>query len=265
MDYRQINVDCLLNKITKKDTLFDGYYTIDPYRNCEFGCIYCDSSFDKTIYIKKNAKEILEKEIKKSKKGTIIVGSVNDPYQKIEKKYKITRKLLKKIKENDFSCHILTKSDLVLRDIDIISKIKKCRVTISIISLIEPIWQTFEKNVTSPKIRLETIKKLRKNSINSGLAIIPILPYINDKEIKLIIESAKKYDVNYILYKHLELKGDQKKFFLNFIENNFSGLKEKYAKLYENSYFPNRSYISKIDKMFARYYKKNDIRREKDF
>lgn len=265
MDYRQINIDRLLNKITKKDTLFDGDYTIDPYRNCEFGCVYCDSSFDKTVYIKKNAKEIFEKELKKSKKGTIIIGSVNDPYQIIEKKYKITRELLKTIKQNDFSCHILTKSDLVLKDMDVISKIKKCRVTISIISLKEPIWETFEKNVISPKIRLETIKKLKKNSINSGLAIIPVLPYINDKEIKEIIKSAKKYNVNYILYKHLELKGDQKRFFLDFIKKKYPDLYEKYVKLYENSYFPNNSYISKIDEIFNRYYKKNDFRRENDF
>ena len=135
MQYKQIKVDSILNRITSKDNLFLGDYTIDPYQNCEFGCSYCDSSFDKTIYIKTNASEILNEELKNNKNGRIIVGSVHDPYQNIEKELKITRELLEIIKENGFSCHILTKSDLILRDLDIISNIKDCLVTISIISL----------------------------------------------------------------------------------------------------------------------------------
>ena len=130
MNYKQIKVDSLINKIIKKDTLFGGKYTIDPYQNCEYGCKYCDSSFDETIYIKSNAVELLKSEITQIEKGIIIVGSVHDPYQKAEEYYKITRRLLKIIQNNNFSCHILTKSNLVLRDIDILSKISKCKVHI---------------------------------------------------------------------------------------------------------------------------------------
>ena len=111
MLYKQIKVDFLLNKITNKDKLFAGNYTIDPYQNCEFGCLYCDSSFDKTIFIKTNAAEILKKELETAKKGTIIVGSVHDPYQRAEEELEITRDLLKTIKKHEFSWHLLTKSD----------------------------------------------------------------------------------------------------------------------------------------------------------
>jgi DNA repair photolyase len=247
MDYKEIKVEYLLNKITKKDNLFNGDYTVDPYRNCEFGCMYCDSSFDKAIYIKKNAVEIFEKELKKSKNGTIIVGSVNDPYQKIEEKYKITREILEIIKKYDYSCHILTKSDLVLRDADILKKIKNCRVTISIISLKKSICQIFEKNVISPDIRLNTIKNLKEKNIKSGLAILPILPYITDEEIKIIIKKAKKYYVDYLVYKHLELKGDQKGLFFKIIKEFYPELLEKYTILYKDSFSPNKVYISKIE------------------
>ena len=81
----------MLNKITTKDMLFGGNYTLDPYQNCEFSCKYCDSSYDEKIYIKTNAIELLEKELKKIKKGTIIIGSVHDPYQKAEKKSRILK------------------------------------------------------------------------------------------------------------------------------------------------------------------------------
>ena len=81
MDYKLINCDSLLKKITRKDNLFNGKYCIDPYQNCEFGCLYCDSSYDKTIFVKENADDILNNELKKVKKGLIIIGSVHDPYQ----------------------------------------------------------------------------------------------------------------------------------------------------------------------------------------
>src|SRR4030042_5238597 len=114
MEYKNIQCSTLLNKITKKDKLFKGEYTLDPYQNCEFGCIYCDSTYDKTIYIKTNAIQQLEKEIKTIQKDTIIIGSVSDAYQKVEEKHKTTRNLLEIIKQNNFPCHILTKSNLVL-------------------------------------------------------------------------------------------------------------------------------------------------------
>jgi len=247
MWYKQIRVDFLLNKITNKDSLFAGDYTIDPYQNCEFGCLYCDSSFDKTIYIKTNSAEILKKELEKTKKGTIIFGSVNDPYQKAEEKFKITRDLLKIIERHGFSCHILTKSDLVSRDIDILSKIEDCIITISTISLKDSITKIFEKNVPSAKIRLQTIKKLTNEGIKTGLAVIPVLPYIVEEELEDIVKSARNYEARYLLHKHLELKGDQKTFFISILKESYPNLVEKYEKLYENIYKPDKKYILKIN------------------
>ncbi|KYK20824.1 hypothetical protein AYK21_05530 [Thermoplasmatales archaeon SG8-52-2] len=248
MEYKQINVDTLIKTITKKDTLFGGNYTIDPYQNCEYGCNYCDSSLEKKIYIKTNALEIFNKEIKQIKKGKIIVGSVHDPYQIAEKNFKITRNLLKLIHKNNFTCHILTKSNLVLRDLDILSKINKCFVTISLTSLNKKITNIFEKKVPFSEIRLDTIKKLSKSGITAGLAIIPILPYITDKEIEDILKLAKENNTSYILYKHLELKGDQRTLYFNILKKHFPGLLDKYKKLYHNSFHPDNDYIFRIKK-----------------
>jgi DNA repair photolyase len=248
MEYKQINIDTLIKTITKKDTLFGGNYTIDPYQNCEYGCNYCDSSLEKKIYIKTNALEIFNNEIKQIKKGKIIIGSVHDPYQIAEKNYKITRNILKLIQKNNFTCHILTKSNLVLRDLDILSKMNKCFVTISLTSLNKNITNIFEKKVPFSEIRLDTIKKLSKSGITAGLAIIPILPYITDMEIEKILKHAKENFTSYVLYKHLELKGDQKILFFNILKKHYPLLIDKYTKLYQDSYHPNDDYILKIKK-----------------
>jgi DNA repair photolyase len=248
MHYKEIKSDSLLKKITTKDKLFNGNYSIDPYQNCEFGCLYCDSSIDKTIFVKTNSADLLKKELKKITKGVIIVGSVNDPYQNAEKNFKITRSLLEIIKQKNFSCHILTKSDLILRDIKILTEINNCTVTISIISLKNSIFKIFEKNTPSTEKRLNVMKKLSDKGIKTGLAILPILPYLVEQEFENIIKSAKKQKAQYILYKPLELKGDQKTLFMDLLKNYRIDLIDKYKKLYKNSYLPDKKYIFQINK-----------------
>jgi DNA repair photolyase len=248
MQYKEIKVNSLLKKITTKDILFNGNYIIDPYQNCEFGCSYCDSSIDNMIYVKINAIDIFKKEIEKIPKSIIIIGSVNDSYQNAEKEFKITRNLLKIIKQKNFSCHILTKSNLVLRDIDILSKIKNCNITVSIISTKSKISKIFEKNVDSTKNRLQTVKKLTDEGIKTGLAIMPVLPYIVEDEFKNIIKSAKKYNAQYIINKPLELKGDQRALFFGILKNYKNDLVDKYENLYKNSYLPDDKYIFLINK-----------------
>ncbi len=263
MNYKEIQCSFLLNKITNKDRLFNGDYTIDPYQNCGFGCRYCDSTYDETIYIKTNAAQIIKKELEAAKKGTIIVGSVVDSYQKAEESYNITRNLLEIIKQYDFSCHILTKSKLVLRDIDLLSKMSDCKVTISITTLDQTISDIFEKNVPLPLERLKTIEKLSEIGIKSGLAIIPILPFISEDALEDIVKSAKKHRAHYILHKHLELKGDQKSIFMKILKESYPNLVEKYEELYKDSYMPDDAFISKInnklEKLCTKYKIKNKI------
>jgi len=263
MEYKYTKYGSLLNKITDKDRLFLGDYTLDPYQNCEFGCKYCDSALNKIVYIKTNATQLLKKELKKIEKGTIIVGSVVDPYQKAEKKYETTRDLLKIIEQYDFPCHILTKSNLILRDIDILSKMSTCLVTISITSLNEFVSDIFEKKVPTSKERLLIVKKLSEMGMKTGIAIMPILPFITEEELEEMVKSASRHKAQYLLHKHLELKGDQKNIFMGILEEFYPNLVEKYEKLYGDSYMPDNTYISKINdtvcKWCAKYNIKNRI------
>ncbi len=260
MIVKELKVDSVIKKITRKDNLFKGDYTVDPYQNCDFGCIYCDSSYDNTVYVKTNSAEIFEKELKNLPKGRIIVGSVHDPYQSCEKTYMLTRKILELIQKHDFTCHVLTKSDLVLRDIDVLKQINKCFVTVSITSLKNENSNFFEKNVPSPKKRLKIVEKLNKNSIYSGIAIMPFLPFIAESEIQYIFEEAKKHNTCYILHKHLELKGDQKKIFFENIKKFYPNLLEKYEKLYRNCYHPTEEYIKKINSLINKTSKKYNVK-----
>ena len=260
MVLKELKVDSIIKKITRKDNLFKGDYTVDLYQNCNFGCIYCDSSYENIVYVKINAVEILEKELEDLPKGRIIVGSVNDPYQSYEKIYQITRKVLKIIQKHGFSSHILTKSDLVLRDIDILKKINDCIVTISIISLNNKNLNFFEKNVPTTKRRFEVVKILNENDIYSGVALLPFLPFIAEYEIQPIFNEVKKYNLKYILYKLLELKGDQKQLFFNYIKKYNMNVLEKYEKLYTTSYYPKKKYIKKIDDLMNKTSKKYNIK-----
>jgi DNA repair photolyase len=250
MKYQLIDCDTIIKKITARDKLFNGAYSIDPYQNCEYGCLYCDSSFENTIFIKINAGNILKHELKQIKKGMVVIGSVNDPYQKAEEKYEITKQLLNVICKNNFPCHILTKSTMILRDIDILSKMK-CRVTISITSLNENISRIFERDAPSPKKRMQMITSLMDHGIQTGLALIPVLPFIVESELEEIVKTTKYANAKYLLFKYLELKGDQKKAFEQVLHNHFPHLISQYRELFKEDFKPNKKYISKLtNKMF---------------
>jgi len=249
MRYRQINTEKALKKIMFKDNLFRGNYTIDPYQNCEFGCRYCDSTYSDTIYIKENILNKLKLEIKSiSKDERIIIGSVHDPYQPVEKDFELTRKIIELLEKENISYHILTKSDLILRDKDIISSTNENIVTISISALDKRTVSIFEGKIISPKERMNIIKLFTDAGVKSGLAIMPILPYITDQDLKEIFKIAHEKNIDYILCKYLELKGDQKRKFFDIIKLNYDNLFEKYQGLYKDSYKPDDKYISNLKK-----------------
>lgn len=259
MIYKMIECQSIIKKITKKDSLFHGDYCIDPYQNCEFGCNYCDSSFEKIIYVKSNIEDILKKELPYIKNGRILIGYVHDPYQNVEKKFELMRAILKILKEYNFSCHILSKSPLILRDIDLLKQLD-CMATLSISSLNSHVIHIFEPNVPSPKKRLKTVQTLRNNKIRAGIALIPMLPYIVEYELESILKALHNVDAQYLLYKHLELKGDLKEIFMNLIKVHYPHILPKYNILYEDNFNPKKNYIKRLNNTISIYCKKFEIK-----
>jgi DNA repair photolyase len=238
MPIKEIHVRTLLKMITKKDTLFHGKYTVDPYQNCSFGCIYCDSISDDTIFVKLNASTVLNKEIQTNTPGRIIIGSVHDPYQLAEEKYHITCDILSVLKDTDFSVHILTKSTAILNDISLIKKLNNPIVTFTILGLDEKIWKTFEPNTPSPHKRLETMQILAEHNIKTGIALIPTFPHLTNQYLTDLIHNAKQHHADYLIHKPLFLQGDQKHLFLTKLKKIYPSLYQTYLNMYHESPTP---------------------------
>ena len=173
--------------ILSKSGIPGADYCINPYTGCSHGCTYCYASFMKKysnhdepwgsfVDVKINAPDILRKQLKRARKGSIIISSVTDPYQPLESRYKITCKCLEEILPYQFSVDILTKSPIILRDIDLIKKFKDIAVGITITTDDEGVRKIFEPKAPSTEARIDTLKKLYNSGIQTYAFIGPLLP-----------------------------------------------------------------------------------------
>ncbi len=238
----------ILSRI-KDDSFFGLSYNMNLYRGCQHGCIYCDSrsacySMDElsNIYVKENAIGLLDKELRaKRLKGTIGTGSMNDPYMPVEKKLEHTRKALKVISNHRFPVHVMTKSNLVLRDLDLLLNLQEnyCAVTFTITTADDDLARIIEPHAPAPSLRFKAIASLRKAGIYAGITMMPILPYLNDthKNISELVDLAKTVDAQYIVpYMGVTLREGSRDYFYQQLNKSFPGLKEKYIQNFGNRY-----------------------------
>ena len=179
--------------VLSKSNLPEAIYCINPYVGCLHGCVYCYARFmrrftghkepwGKFLDIKENAVLVLEKELKKAKKGLVLLSSVTDPYQPIEKKYELTREILKILLKYQFPVSILTKSSRVLRDVDLLKKFHNIEVGITITTTIDSISKIFEPYSSIASERISTLQALNDSGIHTYAFIGPILPGFTDLE-----------------------------------------------------------------------------------
>lgn len=194
LEIKEIQAKSILTKTTLKTADFD--YSVNPYTGCRFGCIYCYASFmgrfvgkkvrdwGEYVFVKTNAPELLQKEIRKlpqKGKGKVIwFSSVTDPYQGLEAKYQLTRKCLQVLVDYGFlgEVGILTKSDLVLRDIDLLKRLKKTDIGLTITSTDDKISRYFEKMAPPVSVRLKALRKLHDLDFQTYAFIGPLLPHL---------------------------------------------------------------------------------------
>jgi DNA repair photolyase len=235
------------------------------YRGCSHGCIYCDSRSNcyqmkhdfEDIEVKTNAPELLEEALRKKRKKCMIgTGSMSDPYLPLEKELGYTRKCLAIIDKYGFGLSILTKSDLILRDLDLlvsISQKSKCVVAITLTTYDEVLCKKIEPNAATTRERFEVLKIMRDNGIPTVVWLSPILPYINDTEenIRGILGYCVEAQVKAILCFGMGLtlrEGNREYFYAN-LDRLFPGLKEKYIRQFGNAYqvvSPNNNELMKI-------------------
>lgn len=227
---------------------FGVKYYLNIYRGCMHGCIYCDSrsecynvdNFDTDISVKINAIELLKKELaKKRYKQTVGFGSMSDPYVQIEKKYELTKQALNVVKDFRYPLFLLTKSNIVIRDIDIISQINKQNyacVAFTITTTDDNLAKKIEPNAPLPSQRLEAMSILALMGIKVGVVVMPTLPYITDAEENIIdiVKKAKEHDASFVYPSFgVTLRDRQREYFYNHIDED---IKVKYINRYKDYY-----------------------------
>ncbi|MBN1118390.1 MAG: radical SAM protein [Bacteroidales bacterium] len=250
MNTEYIQAKSILSPIKNgPDPYFGIKYSMNLYRGCQHGCIYCDTRSKvynvgelSTIRLKQNGIDLLARDIKRLKtKGTIGTGSMNDPYMPIEQKEQLILKALEIIQQSKFPVHIMTKSNLVLRDIDIIKEIGKtyAAVSFTITTANDTIAKIIEPGAPVSSERLHALRTLSQMGIYTGIVLSPVLPFITDSEenIERIVQMASKAGAKYILaWMGFTQREGQIEYFYSKLQKNFPGLEKKYHTLYNNRY-----------------------------
>lgn len=250
-----------VNDYLTKSNLPASDYVINPYVGCPHGCKYCYASFMKRftnhkeewgtfIDIKKCSKKI---NLKKIEHKNVFMSSVTDCYNEFEEKYKLTRNILEQLVDVDCNLTISTKSKLILRDIDLLKKMKNLTVSMSINTLDENFKNDMD-SASSISDRLDTLQKLHQNGINTVLFMSPIFPYITD--FKKIINISKEYIDEY-WFENLNLRGDYKFTIIEYIKNKYPKLLDEYFEIYNKK---NNDYWTNLAKEIDCYCQNNHIK-----
>ncbi len=233
-------------------TATGGSCGMNMYRGCTHGCIYCDSrsrcyQFShpfEDIEVKQNAPQLLEKALRsKRKKCMIGTGAMSDPYMHCEENLGLTRKCLEIILENGFGVAVQTKSDLILRDIDLLDEINrsaKCVVQMTLTTYDDDLCRILEPNVCNTKRRIEVLEKMQERGIPTVVWLTPILPFINDTEenITAILNECVRTGVKGIIDfgMGLTLREGDREYYYAALDEYFPGMKERYIRRYGNAY-----------------------------
>ena len=245
------------------------------YRGCSHGCIYCDSRSKcyqfthpfEDIEVKQNAPELLDRALtSKRRKCMIGTGSMSDPYMHCEEQLGLTRKCLEIIFRHGFGVAVQTKSDRIMRDIDLldaINKKTKCVVEMTLTTYDDALCSILEPNVCNTKRRIEVLSEMRDRGIPTIVWLTPVLPFINDTEenIKAILDECVRVGVKGIICYDmgLTLREGDREYYYAALDRYFPGLKERYIELYGNAYNVPSPNSSKLMDMFRKICRENNI------
>jgi DNA repair photolyase len=282
---KEIKAKSILRKSKKVDSWFLIKYGMNLYRGCAHNCVYCDGrsegyyvngEFGEEVSVKTNTIDVLRRELDSKRKRIPLKhyfvglsGGVGDSYQPLEKEYKLTRRALELFYEKKFPVHILTKSTLVERDIDLIKKINeqnRAIVSFSFSSINNEISSIFEPGVPAPLERLKTLSKFKKEGIACGMYLMPVIPFITDTPefMEETIKKATEAELDFIVFAGMTLKeGRQKEYFIKKLEEKFPELLPHYENIYLKNKWgtPTDEYYGSINQTFNLLSKKYKIPR----
>lgn len=263
--------EIMVKSVLSRSRIYGVSYAINPYVGCAHGCVYCYARFMKRysgherdrwgefVDIKINAPTVLAKETRKARLGPILISSVTDAYQPLERRYEVTRKILEVLTRRKFPVIILTKSSLVTRDIDLLKKLEHCEVGFTIVTLNDSIRKIFEPKASPIKERLEALWELHQENIPTYGFIGPILPHLSDETIEDLIVKLKEIGCSSIMVDRLNIKYGNWRSIKETLLRNYPALLKKY----EEILFSKSNYFEKLKNKIVDIAKKYKI--EVDF
>lgn len=257
-----------------------GRQGMNIYRGCSHGCIYCDGRslcyqfthpFE-DIEVKRNAPELLEKALRsKRKKCMIGTGAMSDPYLHCEEELQLTRRCLEIIRKYEFGLAIQTKSDRILRDIDLLDEINrtaKCVVQTTLTTYDDDLCRIVEPNVCNTKRRIEVLAQMQERGIPTVVWLTPILPFLNDTEenITAILQECVRAGVKGIIDfgMGLTLRPGDREYYYAALDKYFPGMKRRYIRQYGDSYVLPSPNAAKLTGIFHRICEEHGILSDPD-
>ena len=283
VEYFTLPVRSLLNRcVSKRELPFT--WSINPYRGCEFACKYCYArythefmemrdgiSFEQKIFVKQHASDLLQQELRHVKAGeSITMGAATDPYQPAEKRYEVTRGILEVFaQKKGFSLGIITKSNLVLRDLELLKEVARrnyISVSLTITTLDIDLARILEPRAPRPDLRMEAVRKLNEAGITTGVSCCPVLPGITDnaKNLESVVRGTVEAGGQYIFANPLYLKPCSSKVFMPFLEKQFPHLAASYHERYDKSAFLPKAYGKRISQLMERLRNKYGMHKRKN-
>lgn len=280
VEYFTLPSKSLLNRcVSRREMPFT--WTINPYRGCEFACKYCYArythefmemrdgiEFEQKIYVKQHAADLLRSELRRVKPGeSIALGTATDPYQPAERRYEVTRGILEEFaRHRGFELGIVTKSNLIVRDLDLLREISRnnaLSVHMTVTTLKVELARILEPRAPRPDLRLDAVRQLSAAGITVGVSCSPVLPGITDSpaDLEALVSAAASAGARHIFANPLFLKPCSAAVFLPFIEQQFPKLAESYRQRYQDRAFLPPSYGKRIAQLVARFREKYGIRR----
>ena len=263
---KEIQAKTLLARVKGPEDWFGLYYSMNLYRGCQHQCIYCDSrsecyqieDFNHDVLVKANAIELLTRELAAKRViGTIGTGSMNDPYMPLEAEVRLTRRALEVIAGFGFPVHVITKSDLVLRDIDLLEEISRsayAAVTFTVTTADDLISKRLEPGAPVSSRRLAALRTLNQRGLLAGVTLMPVLPFIEDTEenIRAIVRLAHAAGAQYILPAFgMTLRDRQRAYYYAKLDLLFPGLRQRYEKAYGERYSAPAPNARQLGQVFA--------------
>jgi DNA repair photolyase len=273
--YREVQVKSALNAV--KGMPFD--WSLNTFSGCAHKCAYCfarayharyreknvGSDFDSNVEVRVNVAEVLRKELRRRREGSLAIGTATDPYQPIEGKYQLTRRCLEALVDYPMPTSIVTKGPLVVRDLDVLKELDEktdLTVYVSVPCVDEEIVRKTDPGTAPPRQRLRALRLLREAGIDAAVLCMPVLPGISDSEESLDAAARAASEAGATAFRHRSLKVDVEiqQYYSDFLATEFPAVVPRYADLYQGGVHPTKDYERDLEERVRRVRARHEFR-----